>query len=67
MGLILGAFKTLFLISVVLWIVDSLEFNFKSEWTEGSRLYPFTAQLAPTLASWTGDFIPVFKEIFRQF
>ncbi len=67
MGLILGAFKTLFLLSVVIWIVDSLEFNLKSEWTEGSWLYPFTAQLAPTIASWTGDFIPVFKEIFRQF
>jgi membrane protein required for colicin V production len=67
MGLVLGAFRTLFLLSVVIWIVDSLEYNFKSEWTEGSWLYPFTAQLAPTLASWTGDFIPVFKEIFRQF
>lgn len=67
MGSILGAFRTLFLLSVVIWIVDSLEYNFKSEWTEGSWLYPFTAQLAPTLASWTGDFIPVFKEIFHQF
>jgi len=67
MGLVLGAFRTLFLLSVVIWIVDSLEVNIKSEWTEGSWLYPFTAQLAPTLASWTGDFIPVFKEIFRQF
>ena len=67
MGLALGAFRTLFLLSVVIWIVDSLEYNFKSEWTEGSWLYPFTAQLAPTIASWTGDFIPVFKEIFRQF
>ena len=67
MGLVLGAFRTLFLASVVIWIVDSLKYNFKSEWTEGSWLYPFTAQLAPTIASWTGDFIPVFKEIFRQF
>lgn len=67
MGLILGGFKTLFLVSVLIWIVDSLEVNLKSEWTEGSWLYPFTAQLAPKLASWTGDFIPIFKEIFHQF
>ena len=67
MGLILGGFKTLFLLSVVIWIVDSLKFNFKSEWTDGSWLYPFTAKLAPTLAVWIGDFIPIFKEIFRQF
>lgn len=67
MGLILGGFKTLFLLSVVIWIMDSLEFTFMNEWTEDSWLYPFTAKLAPTLASWIGDFIPVFKEIFRQF
>ncbi|MBK5277978.1 MAG: CvpA family protein [Bacteroidia bacterium] len=67
MGLILGGLKSLFLLSVVIWIVDSLNFSIKSEWTEGSVLYPFTAQFAPKLAAWMGDFIPVFKEIFRQF
>ena len=67
MGFVLGAFKTLFLLSVIIWIADSHEFNFNNEWTEGSWLYPFTAQLAPKVAAWTGDFIPIFKEIFRQF
>jgi membrane protein required for colicin V production len=67
MGMVLGGFKTLFLISVAIWIVDSLEINIKSEWTNDSWLYPFTAQLAPSLAGWIGDFVPVFKEIFRQF
>lgn len=67
MGLILGGFRTLFVISVLIWIADSLRFTFKSEWTDNSWLFPFTAKLAPTLAQWAGDFIPVFKEIFRQF
>lgn len=63
----LGAFRTLFLLSVVLWILDSLKLSPKSEWTEGSWLYPFTAHLAPVTADWLGQFIPFFKEIFRQF
>lgn len=67
MGLILGGVKTLFLLSVVIWIIDSLEIHLKSEWTESSWLYPFTAQLAPKFAAWAGDFIPIFKEIFKQF
>lgn len=67
MGSILGAFKTLFLLSIVLWIADSLRFTPKEEWTNGSWLYPFTATLAPRTADWLGGFIPVFKEIFRQF
>ena len=64
MGLILGAFKTLFMVSVLLWIVDSLKYNLKVEWTQGSWLYPFTAKLAPDLAGWIAQFLPFFKEIF---
>jgi membrane protein required for colicin V production len=64
MGLVLGAFKTMFMTSVVLWIADSLKYNPKAEWTEGSWLYPFTAKLAPGLAVWTAQFVPFFKEIF---
>lgn len=67
MGLVLGTFKTLFLLSVIIWISDSLKFNPRSEWVEESWLYPFTARLAPNLATWLGNLTPVFKEIFRQF
>lgn len=64
MGLVLGAFKTMFMASVVLWIADSLKYSPKEEWTQGSWLYPFTAKLAPGLAGWIAQFVPFFKEIF---
>jgi membrane protein required for colicin V production len=67
MGAFLGAFRMLFMISVVLWIADSLKYSPGSEWTEGSWLYPFTAHLAPELAGWIAQFVPFFKEIFQQF
>jgi len=67
MGAALGVFKTLFMISILIWIFDSLKITPKEEWTNGSWLYPFTAKLAPRTADWLGGFIPVFKEIFRQF
>ncbi len=67
MGGFLGSFKTLFMLSIVIWIMDSLKFSPKTEWVEGSWLYPFTALLAPRTADWIGGFIPIFKEIFRQF
>ncbi len=67
MGGALGAFKTLFLLSIVIWIMDSLKFSPRTEWTEGSWIYPFTATLAPSTAEWLGGFLPVFKEIFRKF
>ena len=67
MGAALGAFKTLFMLSIVIWIMDSLKFSPKTAWIEGSWFYPFTALLAPRTADWIGGFIPIFKEIFRQF
>lgn len=63
----LGAFKTLFVVSVFLWIVDSFKVAIPPEWTAGSWLYPFTARLAPDLAGWLAGFMPFFSEIFRQF
>lgn len=67
LGGALGVFRTLFMISVVLWILDSLKLTPRDEWVEGSWLYPFTAHLAPTLADWVGQFVPWFKEVFRSF
>jgi len=67
MGLALGAFKVMFMLSIALWILDSLKIAPGPEWTDGSWLYPFTARLAPEIAYWLGNFIPLFREIFRQF
>lgn len=67
MGSLLGLFKTLFMVSVVLWLADSMHITPKAEWTAGSWLYPFTGNLAPKLAAWASDWIPLFKETFRQF
>lgn len=67
MGVVLGAFKAMFMVSVILWITDSLKYSPKAEWTQGSWLYPFTAKLAPDLAGWMAQFLPFFREIFPQF
>ena len=67
MGAMLGAFKTLFMLSIALWIMDSLKITPRASWTDESWLYPFTAHVAPRTAEWIGGFVPVFKEIFTQF
>ncbi|HNP76378.1 MAG: CvpA family protein [Cyclobacteriaceae bacterium] len=67
MGAGLGIFKTLFMASILIWIFDSLKVAPSTAWTEDSWLYPFTAHLAPRTADWIGNYIPVFREIFRQF
>jgi len=67
MGASLGIFKTAFMLSILIWIADSLKFSLPEDWTEGAWLYPFTAGIAPKVSVWIGGFVPFFKEIFRTF
>lgn len=62
-GGLLGLLRTTFMLSIVLWIVDSLEFKFLSHWTEGSWLYPMVAGFAPKITDWIGELLPVFKDV----
>ena len=64
LGACLGIFKTAFMISVIIWIADSLRFSPPEDWIEDSWIYPFTASIAPVISSWIGSFIPFFKEMF---
>jgi membrane protein required for colicin V production len=63
-GGILGLLRTTFMFSVVLWIVDSLKLGFFPNWTDGSRLYPIVADVAPTLAIWISGLLPMFGDVF---
>lgn len=64
MGAVLGMFRACFMISVIIWITDSLRFSLPNGWTTGSWIYPYTASVAPAVANWAGSFIPFFREIF---
>lgn len=66
-GALLGAVKTLFMLSVVLWIIDSLKMDLPSRWTEESVVYPFTAHLAPRFAGWVAQFLPFLEDVFPAF
>ncbi|MBT1700049.1 CvpA family protein [Fulvivirgaceae bacterium PWU4] len=63
-GAILGFFKTAFLLSVILWIVDSLKVDLPLRWTADSWILPKVAGFAPVITGWIGEFFPVFKDVF---
>jgi membrane protein required for colicin V production len=67
MGSFLGVFKIVFLASVVLWILSSFQYQFPKNWVEGSSVYPAVSRVAPGLARWSAQFLPVFSEIFNEF
>ncbi|MBP9926192.1 MAG: CvpA family protein [Cyclobacteriaceae bacterium] len=66
-GAVLGLLKYAFSISILLWLVDSFKISLPESWVGDSKIYPLVAQVAPTIASFFGDFLPFFKETFSQF
>lgn len=63
-GAVLGMFKTVFLLSVVLWILDSLTLSLPAAWVEHSVLLPFVTDFAPVLTDWISEIFPFFGDIF---
>lgn len=63
-GAALGLLRTAFMLSVLLWIFDSLKFHFPEGWSENSWILPLIASIAPGTAHWIGEVIPFFDDVF---
>jgi membrane protein required for colicin V production len=63
-GAFLGLIKTAFILSVLLWLTDSLKIGIPEKWTDNSWILPRLATFAPTVASWLSEIFPVFKDVF---
>ncbi|MBN8576356.1 MAG: CvpA family protein [Cytophagales bacterium] len=66
-GMLLGVLKYTFGMSVLIWIIESFGWSWLETQAQGSALYAVVARVAPGAASFFGDFLPFFKETFRQF
>lgn len=66
-GALLGVVKYVFCLSVIFWLSDSLRLTLPEDWVKGSYLYPVTVKAAQKMSAYLSQFIPFFKEIFRQF
>jgi membrane protein required for colicin V production len=62
-GAVLGIVQTIFMLSVALWLLDSLKVNMEP-WSKDSWLYPRVAVFAPTATNWVARLIPIFEDVF---
>jgi membrane protein required for colicin V production len=63
-GAALGFFRTAFMLSVILWLVHSLNYSFPDKWTANAWLYPKLSELAPSVTEWIGGYVPLFRDVF---
>jgi membrane protein required for colicin V production len=62
-GALLGLLKVTFMLSIMLWIADSLKVRLPAHWTEDSWLHTITANFAPRITTWIGGIIPLFNDV----
>lgn len=60
---ILGFLRTTFMMSLILWIIDSLQMELPQEWFEGSWMWPLVARFAPDTIRGIGSVVPFFEGI----
>jgi len=63
-GALLGLIRMTFMVSIALWIGDSLKIDFPEEWTAKSWLHPITEGFAPKITDLISHILPGFDDIF---
>ena len=66
-GALLGLMKYAFSASVIFWLALKVNYTFPESWTQGSWLYPKVLGFAKSVSEFFGNFLPFFKETFKQF
>jgi len=64
LGGVLGLLRTAFMMSVVLWIVSSVNADLTEGWSDDSWLFPIIAKFAPASTSWAGEIFPSLGNLF---
>ena len=61
---ILALIRTAFMLSIVLWIIDSLGLKLIARFADDSLVYQFLEDFAPAMTRAIAKVLPVFKDVF---
>ncbi len=64
-GAFCGLLRTTFMVSLVLWLLDSMKLHFPDDWVGDSWIFPLVADFAPDTFRAIGSLIPLFSDIVR--
>ncbi|EOZ98002.1 hypothetical protein A33Q_1509 [Indibacter alkaliphilus LW1] len=61
-GGVLGVVKTVFILSLFIWIADAFEFNLTEEMKAKSKSYAYVQPIAPVIIGAMDQYTPIIKE-----
>jgi hypothetical protein len=56
--------RAMFMLSVMIWVAESLKLKLPEEWEADSWLHSATANFAPKVTNWISAIIPYFRDVF---
>jgi len=63
LGSLAAVFKWAFMISMVIWVLDSVGFSLPEAWITGSLFYGYVQDMGPLVFNWLGDLLPFIKDM----
>jgi membrane protein required for colicin V production len=63
-GALFGMVRAMFMLSVMIWVAESLKLKLPDEWEADSWLHSATANFAPKVTNWISAIIPYFGNVF---
>ena len=62
-GAFLGLVRATFMLSLMLWIADSMKIKFPEDWMTNAWLHPVAASFAPNVAKWIGRVLSLLGDV----
>lgn len=62
-GAIAGVFKSAFILSIILWVFDSVGFDIVDRYSDGTVIFPYIVVIGPTVFGWLSGILPFIEEL----
>ncbi len=66
LGVGISIVKWLFIVSVAIWVLNSIDINIPHRWVKGSDLYYLIASIAPLTFEAIGGLLPMFEDVLEN-
>ena len=65
-GAILGFVKWAFGLSIIFWVINTINFSLPSNWEQGSIFYPYLVPVAPVVFDYVASLLPFTSDLMES-
>ena len=62
-GALTGIFKWAFLVSILVWVFESIGFSIQRNFLQESIIFPYVVDIGPIAFTWLGTLVPIIQDL----